>query len=125
MNIVIQLTRNNIFDMLRDFYSFVYTQMMEKESKLKTTYMREMRILKIDKSKKKPNTPYHPFQTLFQIACKFIKIHEPLSLKSTNNTVSEILHEAEPHAETQSTTSIHKVKPNLPQPSQHYNNILF
>ena len=81
MNIVIQLTRNDIFDILREFYPFIYTQIIEKEHEAKLASTKE---IKGRKPGGKGESEYHPFQTLFHIACKFIRIHEPLSVKNAN-----------------------------------------
>ena len=43
MNIVIQLTRNDVFDILRDYYPFIYTQIIETEHKCKIAHMKEMK----------------------------------------------------------------------------------
>ena len=81
MNIVIQLTRNDVFDILRDYYPFIYTQIIETEHKLKMAHLKEMKNRKAGNVAHDNGTEYHPFQTLFQIACKFIRIHEPLQVR--------------------------------------------
>ena len=55
----------------------------EHEAKLAST--REVKGHKSGgTSSKKGESEYHPFQTLFHIACKFIRIHEPLSVKNAS-----------------------------------------
>ena len=41
MNLVIQLTRTDIFDLLRLYYPFLYAQIVEKENEIKIMHKRE------------------------------------------------------------------------------------
>jgi len=46
MTLVIQLARNDIFDLLRTYYPFLYAQIVDKEHDTKVLYKREQRLLR-------------------------------------------------------------------------------
>ena len=92
MDLVIQLTRTDIFDIIRSHYPFLYSQIVEKENAIRTRYRREQRISKLftGDTQTKRGVEYHPFNTLFQLTCKFIRSHEPLTLKPNQGSVNII-----------------------------------
>ena len=72
MDLVIQLTRTDIFDIIRSHYPFLYSQIVEKENAIHTRYRKEQRIAKLltGDTQPKRGVEYHPFNTLFQLTCK-------------------------------------------------------
>ena len=44
MSLVIRLTRNDIFDLLRSYYPFLYARIVEREHETKMLYKREQRL---------------------------------------------------------------------------------
>ena len=47
MDLVIQLTRTDIFDIIRSHYPFLYSQIVEKENAIRTRYRKEQRLAKL------------------------------------------------------------------------------
>ena len=82
MDLVIQLTRTDIFDIIRSHYPFLYSQIVEKENTIRTRYRKEQRISKLltGDTQAKRGVEYHLFNTLFQLTCKFLRSHEPLTV---------------------------------------------
>ena len=108
MSLVIQLTRNDIFDLLRSYYPFLYSQIVEREHETKMLYKREQRLRRQAPAGDdgQGTIDYHPFQTLFQLTCRFIEAHEPLTIRASH--VNELETET-----TQTTAAKPKVDVNV------------
>ena len=121
MDLVIQLTRTDIFDIIRSHYPFLYSQIVEKENAIRTRYRKEQRISKLltGDTQAKRGVEYHPFNTLFQLTCKFLRSHEPLTVKPNQGSVNTISQEdgkGEPAATAGEVAAVQENYAPKPQP---------
>ena len=72
-------------------------------------HKREQRLIRqsTDSSENKGTIDYHPFQTLFQITCRFIKAHEPLTILASH--VNEVEAEEAQNDTPKSKVDVHVV----------------
>ena len=94
---------------------------MEKENAIRTRYRREQRLSKLlaDDTQAKKGVEYHPFNTLFQLTCKFIRSHEPLTLKPNQGSVNAISQNKDTEESVKTSGEIAVVQENYapkPQP---------
>ena len=87
---------------------------MEKENAIRTRYRRELRLSKLltGDTPAKRGVEYHPFNTLFQLTCKFIRSHEPLTLKPNQGSVNAISQEEDKEEPAKTSGEIAAVQEN-------------
>ena len=81
LRVVAELTRNDIFHIIRSFYPYMYEQILKEEGKARKAHKKGKKLQSLELLREDEEVPpYHPFQTLFQVTCKYIGNIEPLTI---------------------------------------------